>query len=100
MLKPRRCSTSADRALVGAFGHLRFRKKQKKSGLAQPPAGKGGSTMPGGSEKGASTMGTAPGAVLGGKTSARPAMISARGAPNSDRPSTKVEGVTVDDTEK
>ena len=56
--------------------------------------------MPGGSEKGGSTMGTAPGAAIGGKTSARPAMISARGAPNSDRPGTKVETVTVDDAEK
>jgi len=73
-----------------------FRKKPKKGGANQPATAKGGASTSG-SEKGTSA---ATGGATGGKTSARPTLISARGPLVSDRPNTKVENITAEETEK
>lgn len=73
------------------------RKKPKKAGSNAPAAGKGGASTSG-SEKGtsAATVNAA-----GGKTSARPQLISARGpTAATDRPTTKIESTSADENEK
>lgn len=78
-----------------------FRKKPKKGNAAQPPPAKAGLTAASGSEKGASAAtNLAGGAVTGGKTSARPALISARPGQVTDRPTTKVESIPSEEIEK
>ncbi len=75
--------------------HL-FRKKPKKSGSNQPAPGKGAASSSS-SEKGAS----AATAAAGGKTSARPTLISARGpTAATDRPTTKLETTAAEENEK
>jgi len=64
-------------------------------------AGKAGAATSA-SEKGtsAATGGPATATTLGGKTSARPTLISARGPPMTDRPNTKADGVNIEDPDK
>ena len=72
---------------------MKIRKPKKKPGSTQPAASKAGLAAPAaGSEKGtsAATALTGP-AAAGGKTSARPNLISARAGMISDRPTTKLE---------
>jgi hypothetical protein len=93
----------ANRSLLFSIIIFLFRKKQKKTGPNQPAAGKGGVAPTSGSDKGASaaTAATAAGvAAAGGKTSARPTLISARGPPVTDRPMTKNEGASVEENDK
>lgn len=74
-----------------------FRKKPKKAGANAPGASKGGASTSG-SEKGTSAATVN---ATGGKTSARPQMISARGPTAiGDRPTTKLESTSADENEK
>lgn len=78
-----------------------YRKKPKKPASTQPSMGKGGLAAATGSEKGTSAAtALTTGGPGGGKTSARPTLISARGPPVSDRPTTKAEGVAGEETDK
>ncbi|CAF4547675.1 unnamed protein product, partial [Rotaria magnacalcarata] len=78
-----------------------FRKTKKKPG-SNPAGGKGGIAPASGSEKGtsAATGITAAAVAAGGKTSARPTLISARGPPVSDRSNPKTEVATNEENEK
>jgi hypothetical protein len=77
------------------------RKKQKKPNSTQPSMGKGGLAAAAGSEKGTSAAtALTTGGAGGGKTSARPTLISARGPPVSDRPTTKAEVVAAEESDK
>jgi hypothetical protein len=79
------------------FDSFLFRKKPKKGGPNALTPGKGG-TSTSGSEKGTSAATVT---ATGGKTSARPQLISARGpTANTDRPTTKLENTSADETEK
>ena len=83
------------------FFFSRHRKKLRKTTSTQPNMGKGGLAVATGSEKGTSAAtALTTGAPGGGKTSARPTLISARGPPVSDRPTTKAEGVAGEETDK
>lgn len=75
-----------------------FDRKKTKKGASNAPAGGKGGASTSGSEKGTSAATVnAP----GGKTSARPQLISARGpTAAADRPTTKVENISTDETEK
>jgi hypothetical protein len=68
----------------------------KKPGSTALTAGKGGASTSG-SEKGASAATVN---ATGGKTSARPQLISARGPTATDRPMTKLETTSAEETEK
>ena len=73
------------------------RKKPKKGGTNAPAGGKGGASTSG-SEKGTSAATVN---ATGGKTSARPQLISARGpTAATDRPTTKIENTSADESEK
>ncbi|CAF1106189.1 unnamed protein product [Rotaria sordida] len=76
-----------------------LQKKQKKTGSNPAAAGKTGVAPASGSDKGASAVAAAAN-TAGGKTSARPTLISARGPPVSDRPNVKVEVTNSEESEK
>ncbi|CAF3321831.1 unnamed protein product [Rotaria socialis] len=77
--------------------------KTKKKPGSNPAGGKGGIAPASGSEKGTSAatgITAAAAAAAGGKTSARPTLISARGPPVSDRSNPKTEVTTNEESEK